>query len=272
MSVRMFQGNYSADVFSYTKQLNFYVFGPVPAIVGRGNYSAGNYYTSLDVWPAFTPSVYYASANGLLSTTAPSTTGSRSYVYDPSNPVPQTGGNNLYGPCGPNDERKNEARSDYAIWNLATPFAADTAFVGRITANITVSSSANDTDFIVSINDVYPTGESIPVRYGPVRMRWRDSDTTPSQMVPGQKYTVTLDMWTTAYIFNKGHSMRMTITSSKNPEISVNPNNFQPLANGLVPGTPVVATNVIYWGPAQQTSVTLPLVSLKDIPVNSQIH
>jgi len=272
MSVRVFQRNFTADVFSYTDRLNFYVFGPVPAIVGRGNYSAGNYYTSLPAWPSFNAVNYYASANGLLATTTPSTTGSLSYKYDPSNPAPQLGGNNLYGPCGPNDERKNEARSDYLIWNLASPFAQDTAICGSINATITVSSDAVDTDFIVSINDVYPTGESIPVRYGPVRMRWRDSTTIPSMMTPGQHYTVNVDMWTTCYIFNKGHSMRLTITSSKSPEISVNPNNGLPLSQGLIPGTPVVAVNTVFWGPSQQTYVTLPFVPLSALPKNPNIH
>jgi predicted acyl esterase len=272
MSVFLFKKNYTAPVFGYTKLMNFYVFGPVPAIVGRGNYSAGNYYTSVDSWPTPNLTRYYVSANGMLTTTAPTTAGSLSYKYDPSNPAPQLGGNNLYGPCGPNDERKNEALSDYLIWNIAQPFAQDTAICGQVTANITVSSSAVDTDFIVSVNDVYPTGESIPVRYGPVRMRWRDSDMTPSMMTPGQKYTVSLDMWSTCYIFNKGHSMRITITSSKNPEISVNPNNGLPLSQGLVPGTPVVATNTVFWGSNQQSFVTLPFVPLSAIPKNDKIH
>jgi predicted acyl esterase len=270
-AVAMFKQNYSAPVFKYTKKLNFYVFGPVPSVVGRGNYTAGNYYTSLDSWPVYNSVNYYAGPNGLLSATAPSTTGSLTYKYDPSNPAPQLGGNNLFGPCGPNDERPNEARSDYLIWNLASPFTTETALCGEVNATITVSSSAVDTDFIVYINDVYPTGESIPVRYGPVRMRWRDSDTTPSMMNPGQLYTVTLSMWSTAYIFNPGHSMRMTITSSKNPEISVNPNNGLPLSDGLVPGTPVIAMNSVYWGPGQHSYVTLPMVPVSALPVNPYI-
>jgi len=244
----------------------------VPAIVGIGNYSAGNYYTSLDSWPVYNSVNYYVGANGLLSTTAPSSSGSLTYKYDPTNPAPQLGGNNLYGPCGPNDERPNEARSDYLIWNIATPFTQNTAICGEINATISVSSSAIDTDFIVYLTDVYPTGQSIPVRYGPVRMRWRDSDTTPTMMNPGQIYTVTLSMWSTAYIFNAGHSMRMTITSSKNPEISVNPNNGLPLSDGLVPGTPIVAMNSVYWGPGQQSYVTLPFVPVSALPENPNIH
>jgi len=270
MSVQVFKGNYSHPVFSYTSTLNLYVFGPVPEL--EKSYTVGNYYTSLASWPVPNNVNYYASANGMLTNVAPTTAGSRTYTYDPNNPAPQLGGNNLYGPCGPNDESANEKRSDYLLFNLSMPFADNTAICGNVTGSMTVSSTAVDTDFILSINDVYPTGQSVPVRYGPVRMRWRCDDMTPCMMTPGQKYTVSLDMWSTCYIFEKGHSMRMTITSSKNPEISVNPNNGQPLSNGLIPGTPVVAQNTVYWGTNQQTYVTLPFVPLSALPVNSQIH
>jgi putative CocE/NonD family hydrolase len=273
-SVELFRGNFSAPIFKYAKMLNIYVFGPVPAITGRGNYSAGNYYSSLDSWPVYNPVNYYAGPNGLLSTTAPMTNGSLTYTYNPNNPAPQLGGNNLYGPCGPNDESPNEQRSDYLIWNLGTgPVAQDMALCGQINATITVSSSAVDTDFIVYFNDVYPTGQSIPIRYGPVRMRWALSynDTVPVMMNPGQMYTVTLSMWSTCYIINKGHSLRMTITSSKNPEISVNPNNGLPLSDGLVPPPLIIAQNTVYWGPGQQTYVTLPMVPLTALPPNPYI-
>jgi len=269
-SVHLFTQNYTAPVWSYTKLMNFYVFGPVPAIVGRNNYT-GNYYTSMDDWPVYKIVNYYAGPNGLLSSNAPTTTGSLTYTYDPNNPAPQLGGNNLYGPCGPNPENSNEARSDYLIWNIEAPFAVDTALCGEINATISVSSSAVDTDFIVFINDVYPTGQSIPVRYGPIRMRWRDNDTVAVNMTVGQIYTVTLSMWSTAYIFNAGHSMRMTITSSKNPEISVNPNNGLPLSEGLVPPPLIVANNTVYWGPGQQSYVTLPFVPLSSLPVNPNL-
>jgi hypothetical protein len=272
-SVELFKKNFSSPLWSYIDQLNFYVFGPVPAIVGRNNYT-GNYYTSLPQWPTFTPTLMYAGPNGILYPSAPTTQGSLTYTYNPNNPAPQLSGNNLYGPCGPNAENSNEARSDYLLWTTTAPFTQDTAFVGHFYANITVTSTAVDTDFIVSINDVYPTGQSIPVRYGPVRMRWAisDSDMTPQMMTPGQMYTVYVDMWSMAYIFNAGHSMRLTITSSRNPEISVNPNNGLPLSDGLVPPPLIIANNTVFWGPGQQTVVVLPLVSLSQIPKNPKIH
>jgi predicted acyl esterase len=37
---------------------------------------------------------------------------SRSFVFDPSHPVPSTGGSNLEIACGPQDQRPIESRSD----------------------------------------------------------------------------------------------------------------------------------------------------------------
>ena len=42
-----------------------------------------------------------------------------SYVYDPANPVPSTGGNNLNIKCGPLDQTPVESRSDVIIYTSA---------------------------------------------------------------------------------------------------------------------------------------------------------
>jgi hypothetical protein len=111
---------------------------------------------------------------------------------------------------------------------------------------------------------------SVNVRYGAIRMRWRDSDNVTSMMVPGQAYQVTLDLWSTAYIFNVGHSIRVHITSSRVPEFTVNPNNGYPLVNTT--GPIIVAQNTIIQDPAKLSYITFPVVDLKDIPVNPKIH
>ena len=57
---------------------------------------SGNYWTSLDRFPGFETQPYYLHAGGVLSTTPPSASeGADSYIYDPANPVPSMGGNNL---------------------------------------------------------------------------------------------------------------------------------------------------------------------------------
>jgi hypothetical protein len=268
MSIRLFQGNFSADVFSYAKTYNFYVFGPVPKYIGLNATHTGNYWTSANEWPIYTPTRYYLNPGGYLSSGTPKD-GNSTYTYDPANPAPTLGGNNLFGPCGPRDETSNEKRGDFLVFT-SDVFTSNWAITGRINATLTVSTDAVDTDFYVSLNDVYPDGKSIPVRYGIIRMRWRNSATTPSLLTPNQKYTVNVDLWSTSYIFNSGHALRVTITSSKNPEFSVNPNNGKPLND--TSGPLIVAHNTVYYGATGGSYVSLPVVPITALPKNDQIR
>jgi predicted acyl esterase len=95
-SIRLFQGNFSAEVFSYTKRYNYYVFGPVPKYVGLNATKTGNYWTSTDEWPVYTPTKWYLSPGGYLTKDTPKS-GNATFTYDPLNPAPQLGGNNLFG-------------------------------------------------------------------------------------------------------------------------------------------------------------------------------
>ena len=60
-----------------------------------------------------------------------------SYTYDPRNPVPSLGGNNLEIACGPLDQRKSEDRPDVLLFETI-PLPEDTAVVGRISVTLFV--------------------------------------------------------------------------------------------------------------------------------------
>lgn len=271
MSIQVFKGNWSHPIFSYTNRLNFYVFGPVPKYYGNVTY-IGNYYTSLPDWPAYTATNYYLGDKQYLTTTAPTTSFNRTYTYDPKNPAPAIGANSLFSssPCGPRDQAKQvENRADVLTWT-SDALSAPLAITGKVTATISVASTAVDTDFMVSVTDVYPNGISSIVRYGAIRMKWRQDPTTPVLMTPGQIYTVTVDMWSTSYIWQQGHQIRVIVTSSRSPEFTVNPNNGYPLND--TSGPIIVAQNTIVQGPSTLSYITLPVVDLKDIPENPKIH
>jgi len=269
LSVQVFKGNYSHPIFSKVDTLNFYVFGPVPAYIDKSVSKVGNYYTSLPTWPKFTPTNYYLNDKNVLSTTK-STSTNITYTYDPSNPAPAIGANSLYSssPCGPRDQAaKVEIRKDVLSWTSA-PVSEALAIVGQLTATISVASTAVDTDFFLTLTDVYPDSNlSVSVRYGAIRMQWRDDPTTPNLMTPGKVYEVTLDLWSTAYIFNPGHALRVLITSSRSPEFPVSYNNGYPLIDTT--GPKIVANNTIIQG---LSYITLPVVNIADIPENPEIH
>ncbi len=94
-----------------------------------------------------------------------------------------------------------------------------------------------------------------------VRMRWRSSKYVLSTTVPGVEYVITMQMWSTAYVFNAGHRLRIAVTSSNYPRYTANPN------NGLLvwEGGPLLnATNTIVLGP--DSYVSLPTVGLDQLP------
>jgi putative CocE/NonD family hydrolase len=132
-----------------------------------------------------------------------------------------------------------------------------------MTAVLFVSSNCTDTDFVVKVTDVFPNGTSLLVQDGIVRMRWRDGGTQPSLIVPGLVYSVTVDIWSTSYIFNPSHAIRLTVTSSNSPRFSVNPNTGRPLVDTT---PPVVALNSVFAGASHPSRLLLPVVSLDDLP------
>jgi len=139
--------------------------------------------------------------------------------------------------------------------------------VGRIRAKLFVSSSANDTDFMVTISDL-SEDKSMLVRYGAVRMRWRESDEhQASPLVSGRVYEAEVDLWQTAYIFPKGHRVRISISSAAYPYYEANPNTNTPVDSKA---EPVRAQNSIHMGPEYPSQLLLPVVKMEDIPENRE--
>lgn len=192
-----------------------------------------------------------------------------SFVYDPANPVPTVGGNNLDLPCGPYDQSEVEDRDD-VISFLTPAFQEDTAIVGRISATLFVSSNCTDTDFTVKVTDVYPDSlgnGSVLIGDSIQRMRWRDGVDKPmASIVPEQVYSITIELWATAYVFNEGHQLRVDVSSSNYPRFSANPNNGMRIKDG---GPSYVALNSVHIGGNTASFVTLPVVPLSEIPNNT---
>ncbi len=217
-----------------------------------------NVWRTADAWPVpATPTPFYLAADGRLTSEPPRDATSSTFVFDPSDPVPTVGGNNLYERSGPFDQRGVEARDDVLVFTsdvLAEPIA----ITGRVTARLWVSSSALDTDFTVKLTDVYPDGRSMLVLDGILRMRFRDGDDHEILMEPGQVYPIDVDLWSTAITFNTGHRIRVAVSSSNWPRFHVNPNNGEPLYTA--DDQTVVAQQVLYFGAARPSHLLLPLV------------
>lgn len=206
------------------KAVHYYVMGdPTDAE------APGNYWRHVEDWPPpATPTPFYFHAGGTLDTKKPSEGHDRkTYTYDPKNPVPTIGGRELYVPLGPMDQRRVEKRPDVLLFSseeLKEPLEV----TGRITATLFVSSDCPDTDFTVKLCDVYPDGRSMLVTDGILRARYHKSFEKESFLEPGQVYEMNVDLWSTSLVFNKGHRLRVAVSSSNSPRFEANPNTGKP--------------------------------------------
>jgi len=268
----IFAGNFSGKVRSNIGRVNLFVMG---TFHDDSKVSSGNYWTSLDDFPNPDPTKFYLGAGGSLEPEPPTASATRHYVYDPSaenGATPMMGGNNLPGIgeikiCGTADQMPKANRSDVLIFD-SEPLSEEMAIAGELSAQLFVGSSAKDTDFFVSVEDLAPDKQkSMLVRYGAARMRWNCGDeVTCSALEADRVYPIEIGLWASAYIFPKGHSVRVTVSSAAYPYYSLNPNTGNAL---FAPDDqPVAATNVIHMSPTYPSSVSLPKVSAVDIPEN----
>lgn len=213
-----------------------------------------------------------AKGDGSLSTKAPEGAGegpagdggtsgsvSDTYVYDPGNPVTTHGGNFLmaspYEP-GPKSQERIESREDVLVYT-SDPLTDPLEVVGPVQAELWVSSSAVDTDFVVRLTDVDAEGRSINLADGIVRMRFRDTLHEEHLMEPGTVYPITVDCWSTGHVFLPGHRVRVQVTSSNFPRWNRNLNTG---ASNENTAEYVSATQQVYHDAEHPSHIVLPVI------------
>jgi len=219
----------------------------------------GNEWRTADDWPIpaqVTP--YYLCGDGKLAlkTSSAAQQGSREYTFDPDNPCETIGGCNLSIPRGPRNQNRIESRRDVLLFTT-DPLAEPVEVTGRVRAKIYVASSAVDTDLSVRLCDVYPDGKSYLMAEGMLRLRYRNSFEKPEPLVPGQLTEANVDCWSTSIVFNRGHRIRVTVTSSNHPRFDVNPGTGRPWSDG---GLRVKQTNRIFCHADHPSCILLPVV------------
>ena len=156
------------------------------------------------------------------------------FTYDPSKPVPTTGGplccDARHLPAGPRDQRPVEARDDVLVYTTE-PFSKETEVTGNIALDLFFKSSAVGTDFTAKLVDVWPNGFAQNLTEGILRTPFRDSQETPELLNPGQVYEIHIDLWSTSNVFLTGHRLRLEVSSSNFPRFDRNPNTGRMLVN-----------------------------------------
>ncbi len=169
--------------------------------------------------------------------------------------MPTLGGQNLFPPKGPADLRSLESRKDVLVFSTGV-LTEPLEVTGRITGDLFVSSDCPDTDFAVFLVDVYPDGRSMLVTDGILRARFRKSFEREEFLEPSQTYELQVDLWSTSLVVNKGHRIRVLVSSSNAPRFDPNPNTGHAFRADQQKR---VATNTIHLSAGHASHIVLPV-------------
>ena len=248
----------------------------------RGHLVHGGTWRTESNWPLtrteYKP--FYLHADGLLDPTAPNAENeSLSYRYDPGNPVPTIGGTMTSGEPVMTGGAYNQveaerffgcqppflplsSRQDVLVFQTA-PLQQDTEVTGPIAVNLWLSSDCPDTDITIKLIDCYPPsndfsrGFAMNITDGLLRVRFRNSWTSPEWMEPGKVYQLKIEPFPTANLFKKGHRIRLDISSSNFPHFDVNPNTGEPTGKS---STSRIALNRIFMDRSHPSHIVLPVI------------
>jgi putative CocE/NonD family hydrolase len=92
---------------------------------------------------------------------------------------------------------------------------------------------------------------------GILRVRYRDSWERPEMMTPGTVYPITVTAFPTSNLFQRGHRIRVDVSSSNFPHFDVNPNTGEPEARATAS---LVAINRVWVDRSRPSHIVLPVI------------
>ena len=206
-------------------------------------FSGENNWKQLPQWPpanAQTSSIYLQQ-NGGLSFNKPTVSGAfTQYQSDPAKPVPYTEDVHLARTREymTDDQRFASRRPDVIVFQTDV-LTEDVTLAGPLNAELFVSLSSTDADFVVKLIDVFPdtfkysqpipypmSGYQMLVRGEVMRGKFRNSFEKPEPFTPGKVEQVKFYLPDVAHTFKKGHRMMVQIQSSWFPLVDRNPQKF----------------------------------------------
>jgi hypothetical protein len=92
---------------------------------------------------------------------------------------------------------------------------------------------------------------------GILRARFRKSFEREDFLEPSKIYDLTVDLWSTSLVFNKGHRIRVLVSSSNAPRFDPNPNT----GHGFRADKETrVATNTVHLSAGHSSRIVLPII------------
>jgi putative CocE/NonD family hydrolase len=135
------------------------------------------------------------------------------------------------------DQRFASRRTDVLVYETE-PLSEDITMTGPLRAELFVSSSSDDADFVVKLIDVFPDSEpkresGLPmggyqmlVRGDVMRAKYRKSLSSPEPLVMNDINEVGFRLNDVNHTFQKGHKIMVQVQSSWFPLVDLNPQKF----------------------------------------------
>jgi putative CocE/NonD family hydrolase len=200
---------------------------------------------AFDHWPPADTEIraLYFHSGGQLSFEKPSRNeGSDAYISDPMKPVPYQEDVHLRRTTQymTGDQRFAARRPDVLVYSTDI-LEEDVTITGSMFANLYVSTTGTDADFVVKLIDVFPdlmpgypeNDRDVPmggyqklVRGEVMRGRYRNSFEHPEPFTPGEPTLVKFELQDVAHTFKKGHRIMVQVQSSWFPLVDRNPQTF----------------------------------------------
>jgi putative CocE/NonD family hydrolase len=180
------------------------------------------------------------------------------YPYDPNNPTVRVDiewrGRIADGPV---DQRPLRDRDD-VVYFCTDPLEAPVEVIGRIWVDLYISTDVPDTTFMVKLLDIYPDGYEALIAHGAIMARYHKGFDQAEPLIKDEVYKFTIDLWSTAIVFAKGHRIGLYVTSSDAGRFAVHPNSYEPVDS--YEGAPV-AHNAVHMSAKHPSRLILPVVA-----------
>jgi putative CocE/NonD family hydrolase len=207
--------------------------------------TGSNKWRKYDRWPPENTAMtklYFRKEGGLSYNPPADESGFDEYISDPAKPVPYDDGIHLKRTTGYmiNDQRFTARRPDVLVYQTDV-LPGDLTLAGPVIADLLVSTTGTDADFVVKLIDVYPDdypdpdsnpkklvmgGYEMLVRAEVMRAKFRNSYEKPEPLTPGMITEVKYNLPDVSHCFRKGHRIMIQVQSTWFPLVDLNPQKF----------------------------------------------
>ena len=256
---------------------------PAEAIVFE---TGSNAWRTFDHWPPAKtePKKLYLQPGGKLAANVPDAKASNDqfdeFVSDPNKPVPysETITPKMTIEYMVDDQRFASRRPDVLTYQT-DPFEEDTVVAGPLEADLWVSTTGTDADWVVKLIDVRPdapettplAGYQMLVRSEVFRGRFRNDYARPEPFQPGVPTRVRFELLDVLHRFQKGHRLMVQIQSTWFPLVDRNPQTFVPNIYFAKPEDFKRATHRVFRSAEHPTSLSFgTLPTLKPVHSNAK--